>query len=197
MIKSIIPVTDYDNLVMVDCEIKPRIIKCNDFDYPVGEVKDKTTIIYKILLPYKNFNGMVHIPDVYLIDAIHPNAVYVNDRIYPKIQNNHSLYKYCINTITMDSYDDMHQKIEILADNLSWWDFQNCYWKDYTKISINVPIGNSIYHKIKGKMVDSRKMHKLWKIRQIIANTKGIGKLFGMSADDFEESSMKILNFVF
>jgi len=185
----------HDNVLMINTKFPPQYIIAKDCDLKITKVLDQNCIIRSILLKYRNIQEKVIISKVYLIDTIHPNAIKIKHSIYPDIQINHSLYEYCIDKpIIIDNQNDIDKAIKNLIYSISFWNFQSCWWYDYSKVVVELDDDEMIYDKIEEQFISPKRLKRRIKANMILNNLKKpLSYLLSMKQDDVIEGGMDFL----
>jgi len=162
------------SLVLIDCEIIPRFLTCFGLHLNINRIYDETCIIKKFLIkciPRNSLKQKAEISNIWLIDALHPNAniiqkefsfdKHVLDEISEYTTNSSKqifdMFKFCKDPYLSYAGDRINISIMKLANDLSFWNFDDGYWNDLNKISIDIGDADEVYDYHEKKMISVKK----------------------------------------
>lgn len=188
--------SQYENMFEVFCNISPNKLITHDVNLNIRMI-DKSCIIQKLLITFKFYNNKHHINNLYLVGAVHANAIHEEKKIYPLIQQNNALYRFCLDSFVFRNELDFNEQVDLLIYQLSWWDFTTCYWKDYSKFKIEYDENTDLFDKITNKFVSVDKIKKRMFWNEMIYGLKNIGsKIFAITPSEFEEGAMSMARWI-
>jgi len=163
-----------NSLILIDCNIVPRYIECFGLRLMISKIHDETCIIKKLLIkciPRNKENQQAEITNVWLIDALHPNATIIqkdfnfdnnvldelSDYTTNPIKQSFDLFKFCKDPYLSYAGDKINISILKLVNDLSFWNFDSGYWNDMSKISIDIGDADEVYDHQSKKMISAKK----------------------------------------
>jgi len=162
------------SLILIDCIIVPRYIECFGLKSVIKKIHDETCIIKKFLIkciPRNKIKQLAEITNVWLIDALHPNANVIQKefsfekRVLDEIseyvtcptKQTYDMFKFCKDPYLSYAGDQINISISKLANDLSFWNFDEGYWSDISKISIDIGDVDEVYDHKQKKMISVKK----------------------------------------
>jgi len=161
-------------LVLVDCIIIPRYIECFGIRSMINKVHDETCIIKKFLIrcvSRDKIKQLAEITNVWLIDALHPNSnIIQKEFLFEKkvldeiseytthpTKQTFDMFKFCKDPYLSYAGDQINISISKLSNDLSFWNFDEGYWHDMSKISIDIGDIDAVYDYRDKKMITTKK----------------------------------------
>jgi len=196
VIKDFFISMDHPDTIEVKCDISPKKLYAHGIIVPIKSLYNNYKI-NKILLPFKNIGGEIKIHKIFILNALHPNAKYVNPKLLNLEKSTDTVFEYCTNPICFNTTEHFKDRLDALADTLSWWNFESSYWKRYEHILIDIHNDDQIFNPYKKRMIKGKKVKRFFKIAQLMEDIKvPLGKLINLHPDKFSHSASDILKSV-
>jgi len=199
------------SLMIIDCIINPRYLKCFGLNVNINKVYDELCIIHQLLIkcvPRNVYKQTAEITNIWLVDSNHPNANWINKHKRFKseivlemarymsnpLKTDFDLYEYCKNPYKSYSGDRINIAIMKLVNEISFWDFDEGYWFDLSKISIDIGSADEIYDHKKEEMISTKKAKRRFVVGSFLDILKNpISKILEEKEITVVHSAMNIL----
>jgi len=198
-------------MLLVDCVINPRYLKCFGFDVNIDKIYDEFCIVHKLLIKYIPRNTKekrAEITNIYLVDAHHPNAKLINkfdhfstetltmitnELEYTYKGKQFELYEFCKNPYKSYAQDPINISLNKLINDLSYWDFDEGYWFDLSKVSVDFGDVDMLYDQKNDIMIPRKKVKKRFNMGYMLNNfKKPLSSIMNVPERDFIYGMMNV-----